>query len=51
MATVGTVTVHGLDNDVMSMPYQTAVARGDLTQKVIGLSVSGEYLHLVNTIW
>jgi osomolarity two-component system sensor histidine kinase NIK1 len=29
---------------------QTAVARGDLTQKVTGVSVSGEILHLVNTI-
>ncbi|KAH9058068.1 hypothetical protein EDB87DRAFT_1564499 [Lactarius vividus] len=28
----------------------TAVARGDLTQKVTGVSVSGEILHLVNTI-
>jgi methyl-accepting chemotaxis protein len=29
---------------------QTAVARGDLTQKVTGVSVSGEMLDLVNTI-
>ena len=29
---------------------QTAVARGDLTQKVTGVSVSGEILDLVNTI-
>ncbi|KAF8490126.1 hypothetical protein F5888DRAFT_1621258 [Russula emetica] len=28
----------------------TAVARGDLTQKVTGVPVSGEILHLVNTI-
>ncbi|KAF9481492.1 histidine kinase [Pholiota conissans] len=28
----------------------TAVARGDLTQKIIGVSVSGEMLSLVNTI-
>ncbi|KAH9971282.1 hypothetical protein BJV74DRAFT_783695 [Russula compacta] len=28
----------------------TAVARGDLTQKVMGVSVAGEVLHLVNTI-
>ncbi|KAI9512578.1 hypothetical protein F5148DRAFT_1162627 [Russula earlei] len=28
----------------------TAVARGDLTQKVTGVSVSGEIRHLVNTI-
>lgn len=28
----------------------TAVARGDLTQKVHGVSVSGEILDLVNTI-
>jgi osomolarity two-component system sensor histidine kinase NIK1 len=34
------------DNDAL----QTAVARGDLTQKVTGVSVSGEILHLVNTI-
>lgn len=30
--------------------HQTAVARGDLTQKVTGVSVSGEMLDLVNTI-
>lgn len=36
-----------LENDDAS---QTAVARGDLTQKVTGVSVSGEILHLVNTI-
>jgi osomolarity two-component system sensor histidine kinase NIK1 len=29
---------------------QTAVARGDLTQKIIGVRVSGEMLSLVNTI-
>lgn len=29
---------------------QTAVARGDLTQKVVGVKVSGEILDLVNTI-
>lgn len=29
---------------------QTAVARGDLTKKVVGVSVSGEILDLVNTI-
>ena len=29
---------------------QTAVARGDLEQKVTGVSVSGEMLDLVNTI-
>ena len=29
---------------------QTAVARGDLTQKITGVSVSGEMLSLVNTI-
>lgn len=34
------------DNDAL----QTAVARGDLTQKVTGVPVSGEILHLVNTI-
>jgi osomolarity two-component system sensor histidine kinase NIK1 len=34
------------DNDAS----QTAVARGDLTQKVTGVSVSGEILHLVNSI-
>ena len=34
------------DDDIL----QTAVARGDLTQKVTGVSVSGEILHLVNTI-
>ena len=28
----------------------TAVARGDLTQKITGVSVSGEMLNLVNTI-
>ncbi|KAJ4465052.1 histidine kinase [Lentinula aciculospora] len=28
----------------------TAVARGDLTQKIVGVSVSGEMLNLVNTI-
>jgi len=28
----------------------TAVARGDLTQKITGVSVSGEMLSLVNTI-
>jgi osomolarity two-component system sensor histidine kinase NIK1 len=28
----------------------TAVARGDLTQKVVGVKVSGEILDLVNTI-
>ena len=32
------------------MLLQTAVARGDLTQKVTGVSVSGEMLDLVNTI-
>lgn len=31
-------------------PVQTAVARGDLTQKVVGVKVSGEILDLVNTI-
>ena len=30
--------------------FQTAVARGNLTQKVEGVSVSGEMLDLVNTI-
>jgi osomolarity two-component system sensor histidine kinase NIK1 len=30
--------------------FQTAVARGDLTQKITGVSVSGEMLNLVNTI-
>ena len=29
---------------------KTAVARGDLTQKITGVSVSGEMLSLVNTI-
>lgn len=29
---------------------QTAVARGDLTKKITGVSVSGEMLSLVNTI-
>ena len=29
---------------------QTAVARGDLTQKIEGVSVSGEMLDLVDTI-
>ncbi len=29
---------------------QTAVARGDLTQKVVGVKVAGEILDLVNTI-
>jgi osomolarity two-component system sensor histidine kinase NIK1 len=29
---------------------QTAVARGDLTQEITGMSVSGEMLSLVNTI-
>jgi osomolarity two-component system sensor histidine kinase NIK1 len=29
---------------------QTAVARGDLTQKVVGVPVFGEILDLVNTI-
>lgn len=29
---------------------QTAVSRGDLTQKIAGLTVSGEMLELVNTI-
>ena len=29
---------------------QTAVAKGDLTQKITGVSVSGEMLNLVNTI-
>jgi osomolarity two-component system sensor histidine kinase NIK1 len=29
---------------------QTAVARGDLTQKIVGVRVSGEMLSLVNTI-
>ena len=32
------------------MVMKTAVARGDLTQKVTGVSVSGEMLGLVNTI-
>ena len=32
------------------MLMKTAVARGDLTQKVTGVSVSGEMLGLVNTI-
>lgn len=30
--------------------HQTAVAQGDLTKKVVGVSVSGEILDLVNTI-
>ncbi|KAI9434139.1 hypothetical protein F5148DRAFT_1268178 [Russula earlei] len=34
----------------MTMLSQTAMARGVLTQKVTGVSVSGEILHLVNTI-
>jgi osomolarity two-component system sensor histidine kinase NIK1 len=29
---------------------QTDVARGDLTQKIIGVRLSGEMLNLVNTI-
>lgn len=33
-----------------STDHQTAVARGDLTQKVVGVKVSGEILDLVNTI-
>ena len=31
-------------------PLQRAVAKGDLTQKVTGVAVSGEILDLVNTI-
>ena len=34
----------------VSFVLQTAVARGDLTQKITGVSVSGEMLNLVNTI-
>lgn len=34
----------------MELTVQTAVARGDLTQKVVGVKVSGEILDLVNTI-
>lgn len=34
----------------MKLIVQTAVARGDLTQKVVGVKVSGEILDLVNTI-
>lgn len=30
--------------------FQTAVARGNLKQKVLGVAVSGEMLSLVNTI-
>ncbi|WWD17869.1 hypothetical protein CI109_102313 [Kwoniella shandongensis] len=33
-----------------NLTEQTAVARGDLTQKVVGVKVSGEILDLVNTI-
>ena len=32
------------------MHLKTAVARGDLTQKIQGMSVAGEMLELVNTI-
>jgi osomolarity two-component system sensor histidine kinase NIK1 len=34
----------------IKLTSQTAVARGDLTQKVVGVKVSGEILDLVNTI-
>ena len=40
-----------LTNQVRSIAaVTTAVARGDLTQKVTGVPVSGEILDLVNTI-
>ncbi|OCH92001.1 histidine kinase [Obba rivulosa] len=39
-----------LTDNVNVMASNTAVARGDLTQKVTGVSVSGEILDLVNTI-
>jgi methyl-accepting chemotaxis protein len=35
---------------VLTLFLQTAVARGDLTQKIVGVRVSGEMLNLVNTI-
>lgn len=39
-----------LRHPVVPSSRQTAVARGDLTQKVVGVKVSGEILDLVNTI-
>ena len=48
MATVCIVVHAGTPGDDDTL--QTAVARGDLTQKVTGVSVSGEILDLVNTI-
>jgi hypothetical protein len=43
------VTVH-MGNIGDNRASQSAVARGDLTRKVTGVSVSGEILLLVNTI-
>ena len=48
VATVCIVVHAGTPGDDDTL--QTAVARGDLTQKVTGVSVSGEILDLVNTI-
>ncbi|KAG8927685.1 hypothetical protein FRC01_007082 [Tulasnella sp. 417] len=39
-----------LTDNVNNMALNTAVARGDLTQKCVGVSVAGEILDLVNTI-
>lgn len=52
MRTIAVATVcNGLKGNIGdNCVSQTAVARGDLTQKVTGVSVSGEILHLVNTI-
>jgi osomolarity two-component system sensor histidine kinase NIK1 len=48
---VATVRLGLLTSLVVRSPFiKTAVARGDLTQKVIGVPVSGEILDLVNTI-
>ena len=55
MRTIAVATVY-LISLFLSWEYthptatQTAVARGDLTQKITGVSVSGEMLSLVNTI-
>ena len=50
---IATVSLHALYlfwNVDLTLNLQTAVARGDWTQKVTGVSVSGEMLDLVNTI-
>jgi methyl-accepting chemotaxis protein len=55
--TIAVATVSSLPSfSVVAIPVmlmlfsQTAVARGDLTQKIVGVRVSGEMLSLVNTI-